>query len=115
MQGTANGGYKRGIKYSVCGIFGGIIAKYAEEFLYTRARTSWLNYRRLTIEESRPRILEVKPKMRRPKEGEFFSAREVVTLGTDSWPTYNYATKSKETEHYTTTHNDTSAVPQDKR
>ena len=114
MQGTANGGYRRGIKYSVGGIFGGIVAKYAEDFLYAKARSSWLNYRRLTIEESRPRILEVRPKLRRPKEGEFFSPREVVTLGTDSWPKYDLATKSKSSEHYTTLSSETLKAPSEK-
>lgn len=102
LQGTATGGYKRGAKLAVAGIFGGIAAKYIGDWTYSSMRSSWISYRRLTLMESRPRILETKPKMRRPKEGEYFSPREVVTVGMFEWPTWGMATKSPDSEHFKT-------------
>ena len=56
--------------------------------------------RRITIEESRPRILDVRLKKKLPKEGEYYSEREVVTLRTDQWPTWAMATKLEGSEMY---------------
>lgn len=79
-QGFALGGQKKGLKFAVAGLVGGVVTKYSGDYLYTTFRNSWIDYRRFMTEHSKPRVLQSRPKMRRPMKGEEFSPREVYSL-----------------------------------
>ena len=47
---------------AVAGAFGGVFLKQSGDFLYDNSRSAWINYRRTTLEQSRPRRLSTTPK-----------------------------------------------------
>jgi hypothetical protein len=68
------------MKFAAAGLVGGVVTKYAGDYLYSTFRNSWIDYRRFMLENSKPRILQTRPKMRRPLKGEEFSPREVYSI-----------------------------------
>ncbi len=67
---TGLAGKKRGVAGAVVGAAAGLLLKVGGDSLYDTGRTAWIKYRKHTLENSKPRMLDVRKPMFRPEDSQ---------------------------------------------
>ena len=65
---TGLAGRRRGIAGAVVGAAAGLALKVGGDALYDTSRTAWIRYRKYTLENSKPRVMDVRKPLFRPED-----------------------------------------------